>query len=515
MTIAFRCEKCGRPFTLDDSLGGKMGRCKDCGLVFQIPMASASHRAASPKRPPPAGSNTHHAIVREQPNPARPRADRSRSRESVDDPFGFKEKPAPWRDPFPPEAPPEDAPLDPTTLINPIPVTYSRKKKKRRRTSQPEPMVGGHLILSGTLFVGVLFAVAFLVPPARLYAIGLLAIFAFTLSGVGNSGLLIVPFQESVLCGLLSMFVPFYGLHYLITRWDRCRGWFLTSMAGFVVMCGVIAFFFSMMLPEIAPTTTIPPLTPQNVDFFVENPQVNPAIVFAEHDRLNAALVQSMDESATLLAGVNDAQSARRFAPRLQELSRFIDALHRRKQRLLPMTKMHTAMIETKYGARLQAANERLSQQTARIQVRPDLIRALMLADVNVFLFHGNSVSADAPNPIDNRGELPASVPPAEILHTGPTLTVVVRGVHETMEQRPEIEAIAQNFRAIVQQLSPGQHANVSMRRENNRRIYSVSPVDDPQAFADRITCGRVFWVDGRTIDVLFTERTPFDDTAP
>src|SRR5262249_55975817 len=155
-------------------------------------------------------------------------------------------------------------------------VTYTRKKK-RRRTSRPDPMVGGHLILGGMLIVGVLFAVAFLVPSARLYAIFMLAMFASALSSVGNVGLLIVAFNESLICGLLSMFMPFYGLYYLITRWDRCRGWFLTSLAGFALMCGVIAFFFSMMLPEIAPPS-MPPLTPQNVDIFVENRQVNPAI---------------------------------------------------------------------------------------------------------------------------------------------------------------------------------------------------------------------------------------------
>jgi hypothetical protein len=308
------------------------------------------------------------------------------------------------------------------------------------------------------------------------------------------------------------MFVPFYGLYYLLTRWDRCRVWFLTALAGSAVMVGVVAFVFSTLAGQLAPPS-MPPLTPQNVDFLVENPQVNPAIVFGEHDRLNAALVQSIDESATLLAGVNDAESARRLGPRLQELSRFIDALHRRKQRLLPMTKMHTAMIETKFGARLQAANERLSQQTVRIQMRPELIQALMMLGVNVF--QTNSISVDASNPIDSMGELPASVPPGGIPHSGPTLTVVVRGVHETTEQRPEIEAIGQNFREIVQALSPGRFANVSMHGVNNRRIYSISPVDDPQAFADRITCGRVTRVAGRRIDVLFTEPTPADDTAP
>ncbi len=40
------------------------------------------------------------------------------------------------------------------------------------------------------------------------------------LMAVGGIGMFIVPFFESVVCGLLNLFLPFYGLYYLVTRWE-------------------------------------------------------------------------------------------------------------------------------------------------------------------------------------------------------------------------------------------------------------------------------------------------------
>ena len=54
-------------------------------------------------------------------------------------------------------------------------------------------------------------------------------------------GMLVLPFQESAACGLMCMFVPFYALYYLITRWDTMRGPFLSGLAayGIVVVAAI------------------------------------------------------------------------------------------------------------------------------------------------------------------------------------------------------------------------------------------------------------------------------------
>ena len=46
--------------------------------------------------------------------------------------------------------------------------------------------------------------------------------------------LLVIAFQEDVLQGLLSLFVPFYVLYYVITRWETCKNPFLFWLGGWV-----------------------------------------------------------------------------------------------------------------------------------------------------------------------------------------------------------------------------------------------------------------------------------------
>ena len=44
--------------------------------------------------------------------------------------------------------------------------------------------------------------------------------------------LIIVAFTESMVQGLLYLFVPFYALFYIITRWDRCGAFFLMNLGA-------------------------------------------------------------------------------------------------------------------------------------------------------------------------------------------------------------------------------------------------------------------------------------------
>jgi len=44
--------------------------------------------------------------------------------------------------------------------------------------------------------------------------------------------IMIIAFKESAVTGLLYLFVPFYALFYVITRWNKCGRFFLTSLAA-------------------------------------------------------------------------------------------------------------------------------------------------------------------------------------------------------------------------------------------------------------------------------------------
>jgi hypothetical protein len=78
------------------------------------------------------------------------------------------------------------------------------------------------------------FAVAmFLIPREQAFSItGLILIgFAWLASMYYQIRILIVAFTESWVCGLLYLFLPFYWLYYLVTRWDDVGGFFLMQLA--------------------------------------------------------------------------------------------------------------------------------------------------------------------------------------------------------------------------------------------------------------------------------------------
>lgn len=52
--------------------------------------------------------------------------------------------------------------------------------------------------------------------------------------------IVIVAFKEDLVVGLLYLFVPFYSLYYIFTRWQKCGRLFLLSLgAGLLAMIGV------------------------------------------------------------------------------------------------------------------------------------------------------------------------------------------------------------------------------------------------------------------------------------
>jgi hypothetical protein len=60
--------------------------------------------------------------------------------------------------------------------------------------------------------------------------------------------ILIIAFNESALQGILYMMFWPYQLFYIITRWDKCGGYFLMNLGAVVVMC---VGFGALILAEI------------------------------------------------------------------------------------------------------------------------------------------------------------------------------------------------------------------------------------------------------------------------
>ena len=60
-----------------------------------------------------------------------------------------------------------------------------------------------------------------------LFFIGLIISFIYGIK------LIIIAFQESVLWGLLYLFLPFANLYFIITRWPECKSPFLKTLIAF------------------------------------------------------------------------------------------------------------------------------------------------------------------------------------------------------------------------------------------------------------------------------------------
>ncbi|MBA7688669.1 hypothetical protein ES703_97158 [subsurface metagenome] len=55
---------------------------------------------------------------------------------------------------------------------------------------------------------------------------------------VGGIAFLIVAFRESILCGLACIFIPFFSLYYVITRWRKARSPFFIILIGLAIFLG-------------------------------------------------------------------------------------------------------------------------------------------------------------------------------------------------------------------------------------------------------------------------------------
>ena len=235
MTIVFSCANCGKRFEVDRTVAGKKAKCKQCGHIFVIP---------TPRVVAPQPASRQPASRRDDED-----AWSARQAEPVPDPFdrfGLHE-PTPAAKPaastyLPSYADEEELP--PPKRIGPTPGASRTESSASRWSSGrrgfwdgiPGPM---YMALFGTVACAAVLAL--LVPSTGIFLMVAAGALFLILWLYGFLGMLVLPFQESAACGLMCMFVPFYALYYLITRWDTMRGPFLSGLAayGIVVLTAI------------------------------------------------------------------------------------------------------------------------------------------------------------------------------------------------------------------------------------------------------------------------------------
>ncbi|MEX2561106.1 MAG: prolyl oligopeptidase family serine peptidase, partial [Pirellulales bacterium] len=115
-------------------------------------------------------------------------------------------------------------------------------RPKRKKPGTIPPYVWTWSALGSVLFVLLAAVLSSIFPAAGLvFAILFLAV-GLIVSTVAGVWLLCIAFMEDVVCGLLYLFLPFYSLYYVITRWSAVKVQFLSTMGGSALMFAGLFF---------------------------------------------------------------------------------------------------------------------------------------------------------------------------------------------------------------------------------------------------------------------------------
>ena len=202
MRISFACPSCSATCTVDDIHIGKRGRCKHCGAIFTIPNPESAEADNYALAEPAQRARPNHDVLSEsvflpprsrsaaQPGPVR--------REWSDEPALVASK-----------------------------AHYS-----------PSEVRWKTWLISAAIALGLIMAIATLVPGGTSFVGIVLVVLSLILGPVGGLGALYRVFSEEVLCGLLFLFLPFYDVYYIVTRWDDMWPWVtcVAASVGFLVM---------------------------------------------------------------------------------------------------------------------------------------------------------------------------------------------------------------------------------------------------------------------------------------
>lgn len=225
MSIAVECEMCATSYKVADKFAGKKFKCKECGETCQVPGGVT----ASKTRKPPAKRKP---IVQEEDD----YGDYDTADEDSDEDEEVYEAPRRRRSVV-------------TTK------TKAKAKPKKKRSSGGGISWDGSIppFTSPVMCLGVPTALALLSFVVTLISTDLGIKYSVLMTVVGvvvicvaNIRAIIVAFSEDVMCGLAYLFLPFYSLYHLITRWDEHKDPFMMAITGLLIM------FFPMLSGALA-----------------------------------------------------------------------------------------------------------------------------------------------------------------------------------------------------------------------------------------------------------------------
>lgn len=265
MPIKVAC-KCGKAFAARDQLAGKTVKCPQCGNPLKIPASQAAASGKSSAAPNRAAAS----------KPSKPTSSPGAGVGDLLDEAGVEARVG-MKCPGCGEKLPQNAvlcvhcgynfqlgrqmlPDDPSLSPqqrraaihgNPLldKAEYEMTSEKKEKKKNPGLPWWAILLL---LMMVIGFAAGMMLLPAdKVFLVsGAIALgLGFLIGMVCGIWILVIAFSESVACGLMSMFVPFYGLYYIVTRWEQCGAPFLISLGGNAMWgLGYALVFFAPML---------------------------------------------------------------------------------------------------------------------------------------------------------------------------------------------------------------------------------------------------------------------------
>lgn len=245
MNITAKCSSCQKVLSVGQEHAGKKIRCPACKGIVQLPKA----KLASSSKPSPESPQAPATKMKQRPPEDAAQVKRSPKKRPKRQP---KKRPRPasddiWAAPLSSYSSPEIAEEDYEEYG--LPPKKVREQQNGQRDGSGSSSGGKGPILLCVIACGVIAVIAiiggvvgksspdigmFMTYPAVI--IGGLLNFGGSLKILGNA------FEEDTMVGIMYLFVPFYALYFLFSRWDVNATAFLISLIGsFAMIIGIVS----------------------------------------------------------------------------------------------------------------------------------------------------------------------------------------------------------------------------------------------------------------------------------
>lgn len=252
-TIRARCADCDKGYTVDEKNAGKTLKCKACGGAVKVPATTGgaavrSSSSASSASARPAASRP--AVVASRPRPA-PIA------EPAPDGFGDMdallalESGGTVIETDPVAAPPPlpkatRAAATPGMPPRPGSTVPQRRPGWQKNNDMGNGLTGaqlGKILGIGGGVIALIFLLGLVIKPFTLIAFSLLMLIGGVLMLIGWGGCLMCAAREGV--WVLYVFIPYYPIYFILTRFEETKLYVLSSLAGVVCMAGAVGLIFT------------------------------------------------------------------------------------------------------------------------------------------------------------------------------------------------------------------------------------------------------------------------------